>query len=146
MTMKKINGELSLRHTRWIHRCWISWLFELCQEERPSGPVGSYSFTSTTATTQVFGHIPAMHTATQPIQWSSTIELLQRYLIGLIWAQKRHSCKIDLLIKSSRHRRLHPVTFCSLKWLSQIFSLAAPASLNVLNNFKWVGWSTELFT
>lgn len=67
------------------------------------------------ATAQVFGHIPAVHTAAQPIQRSSTIGLLQRYPIGLIWAQKRHSCKIGLLIKSRRQKSLHPLTFCSLE-------------------------------
>lgn len=36
---------------------------------------------------QVFGRIPSMQTAFLLIQYSSHIGLLQRYLIGLIWAQ-----------------------------------------------------------
>lgn len=67
------------------------------------------------ATTQVFGHIPVVHTAAQPIQQCSTIGLLQRYLIGLIWAQKWHSCRIGLLINSRKQKSLHLLTFCSLE-------------------------------
>lgn len=69
------------------------------------------------ATAQVFGHIPAMHTAAQPIQRGLAIGLLQRYLIGLIWAQERHSYKICFLIAPKRQRSLHLLAFCGVKWL-----------------------------
>lgn len=73
------------------------------------------------ATAQVFGHIPAMHTAAQPIERSSAIGLLQRYLIGLIWAQKRHSCKIGRLIKSRRHTSLHLLAFAGWSGRAKAF-------------------------
>lgn len=69
------------------------------------------------ATAQVFGHIPAAHTAAQPIQRGSAIGLLQRYLIGLIGAQKRHSYKIGFLIKSRRQKNLQIKCFhCFFQW------------------------------
>lgn len=98
-------------------------VFELCQEKKPSGRVGPlpapylpYAF-FLPATTQVFGHIPAVHTAAQPIQRGSAIGLLQRYLIGLIWAPKRHSYKIGFLIKPRRQRSLHLLPFAGFHLL-----------------------------
>lgn len=58
------------------------------------------------ATAQVFGHIPAAHSAAQALEQSSAIGLLLGYLIGLIWAQEPHSSKIALLVKSRRQRSL----------------------------------------